>query len=171
MVGTLKKALQEVTRCESKEWNQSLEDALYGYRRKPGTDGVTPFEILYGVKPRFSIEPSLCVPRAEVLSHARPSELAMALINRAERLVPRTVHRDRRYEIGDMVFLRRGSLPVGSKFQACMWLGPYKLISAHHPRYVLENTPGRKSRKPVHVRRLRRYKFRVRQRPGDESSS
>ncbi len=29
-VGTLKKALQEVTRSESKEWDQSLEDVLYG---------------------------------------------------------------------------------------------------------------------------------------------
>ena len=26
----------------------------------------------------------------------------------------------------------------GSKFQARMWLGSYKVISPHHPRYVLE---------------------------------
>ncbi len=67
---------------------------LYGYRREPGTDGITPFEILDGVKPRFSIEPSVCAPGAEILSQTRPFKLAMALINRSERLVPRTVHGD-----------------------------------------------------------------------------
>ncbi len=157
MVGTLKKALQKVTRSESKEWDRSLEDVLYRYSRKPGTDGIGPFEILYSVKPRFLIEPSVCAPGAEVLSHARDFELAMALINRAERLVPRTDHTDTRYEIDDMVLLRRGRLPVGSKFQARMWLGPYKVISAYHPRYVFGNSPGRNSRKPVHVRRLNQY--------------
>ena len=77
MVGILKKALQKVTQSESKEWDRSLEDVLYGYSHKPGTDGIAPFEIFYGVKPRFSIEPSVCAPGAEVLSLARPFELAM----------------------------------------------------------------------------------------------
>ena len=94
MVGTLKKALQNVTESESKEWDQSLEDVLYGYRCILGTDGIAPFEILLGVKPIFSIEPSVRTSGAEFLSHARSLELAMALINRAERLVPRTVHGD-----------------------------------------------------------------------------
>ena len=85
----------------------------------------------------------------------------MALINGAERLVPRTVHGDTRYQIGDVVLLRRGRLPEGSKFQARMWLGTYKIISAHHPRNVLENAPGRKYKKPVHFRRLRQYQVMV----------
>ncbi len=136
MVGTLKKALQKVTRNESKECNESLEDVLYGYRRRLRTDGIAPFEILLGVKPRFSIEPSVRTPVAEVLSRARFFELAMALINSAERLVPHTVHGDTRYQIGAMVLLRRGRLPEGSKFQARMWQGPYQVISAHHPCYI-----------------------------------
>ena len=157
MVGALKKALQEVTQSESEEWDQSLEDVLYGYRRRPGTDGIEPLEILFGVKRRFSIEPSVRTPGAEVLSHARSFELAMALIYGAERMVPRIFHGDTRYQIGDMVLLRRGRLPEGSKFQARMWLGPYKVISAHHPRYVSQNSLGRESRKSVHFRRLRQY--------------
>ncbi len=84
---------------------------LYGYRRGPGTDAIAPFEILFGVKPRFSIEPSVSTPGAEVLSQARSFELAKALINHAERLVPRIFHGDTRYQTGDMVFLRRGRLP------------------------------------------------------------
>ena len=65
----------------------------------------------------------------------------MALIKRAERLVPRTVHGGTRYEIGKMVLLRHGRQLVGSKFRARLWLGPYKVIYAYHPRYVLENAP------------------------------
>ena len=161
MVRTLKKALKKVTQSESKQWEISFEDVLYRYRRRPRTDGITPFEILFRVQPRFSIEPPVPTTGAEVLSHARCFELAMALINRAERLVPRTVHGDTRFQIGDMVFLRRGRLPEGSKFQARVRLRPYKVISAHHHRYVSENATGRKSRKPVHFRRLRQYQIKV----------
>ncbi len=87
--------------------DQSLEDVLYGCRCRPGADLIAPFEILFGVKPGFSTEPSVPTPGAEVLSHARSFELAMVLINRAERLVPLTVHGDTRYQLGDMVVLRR----------------------------------------------------------------
>ncbi len=117
------------------------------------------------VKPRFSIEPFVSAAGDEVLSHDRPFELAVELINCAKRLVPRTVHRETRYEIGDMV------LPVGSKFQARMWLGSYKVICAYHPRYGLENASGRKSRIPVHFRRLKQYQVRVGRNPGDDNSS
>ena len=85
MIGTVKKALQKVTQSESEECDQSLEAVLYRYRRSPGTDGIPPLELLFGVEPRFSIEPSVRTPGAEVLSHARSFEPAMALINRAER--------------------------------------------------------------------------------------
>ncbi len=93
MVGTLKNALQEVTRSESNEWDASHENVLYGYRRRPGPDGVALFEILFKVKPRFAIESSGAISGTELLSNARPFELALALINRAERLVPRTLQK------------------------------------------------------------------------------
>ncbi len=86
MDGTLKKALQKVTRSEYKKRDASLENVLYGDRRRPGTDGVAPFEILFGVKPRFAVESSGAIPGEEVFANARPFELALALINRAERL-------------------------------------------------------------------------------------
>ena len=152
MVGTLKKALQKVTRSESKEWDASLDNVLYGHRRGPGPDGVPPFEILFGVKYRFAIESSSAIPGEEVLANARPFELALALINRAERLLPRTLQKEAQYQIGDRVLLRRGKRPDGSKFEARTWLGPFNVISVEHPHYVLEIAQGRKSRKPVHFR-------------------
>ncbi len=81
IVGTLKKALQKVTGGESKECDVSLENVLYRYRRLPRPDGIAPFEILFGVKPRFAIEPYDAVPGKEVLTNARLCELEMSLIN------------------------------------------------------------------------------------------
>ena len=53
--------------------------------------------------------------------------------------------------------LRRGTQPKDSKFEARMWLGPYKVKIVRHQSHELETAPGRRSRKPVYVRRLRLY--------------
>ncbi len=55
------------------------------------------------------------------------------------------------------MLLRRGKPPEGSKFEARMWLGPFKVIFLEQPSNGLGNAPGRKSMKPVHFRRLRPY--------------
>ena len=170
MVGTFKKALQKVTRSESKEWDASLENVLYGYRRRRGQDGVAPFEILFGVKPRFAIESSVGVPAEEVLADVRPLELTLALINSAERLATRSFQKEAHYQIGDRVLLRCGKQPEGSKYEARMWLTPFKVTSVGHPRHVLENAPGRKSGKSVHFRRLRRHRERDEQYSGGEKN-
>ena len=81
---------------------------------------MAPFEILFGVKPRFAIEYSGAVPGEAVLANARPFELALALINRAERLIPRTLQTEAHDQIGDRVLLRRGKKPEGPKFEARM---------------------------------------------------
>ncbi len=54
---------------------------------------------------------------------ARTYSVIMRLFKRVKQ-GPRTVHGDTHYQLGDMVLLRRGRLPEGSKFQARMWLGP-----------------------------------------------
>ncbi len=126
---------------------------------------MAPLEILFVVKPRFAIESSGAVPGEEILANARLFELALTLINRAERLVPRILQKEADYRVSDRVLLRCGKEPEGSKFGAKMWLGPFKAISVEHHRYVLENAPGRKSRKPVPFRRLRRYQERDEQHP------
>ena len=157
MVGTIKKSLQKMSRGGHKDRDTCLRSALYGYRRKPGADGASPFEVLFGVKPRIAIDGVEAVPEESIVANARPLELALALIMRAERLIPRIESQEAIFEIGDLVLLRRGNQPRGSKFEARMWLGPFEVVSVHHPRYTLKNAPGRKSRKPVHLRRLRKY--------------
>ncbi len=125
---------------------------------------------MFGVKHRFAIESSGAIPGQEVLPNARPVELALTLINRAESLAPCTLQKEALSQIDDRVLLRRGKQPEGSKLEARMWLGPFKVISAAHPRYVFENAPRRKSRKPVHSRRLRRYQDRDEQHSNGEKN-
>ncbi len=170
MVGTLKKALQNLTRSEFKEWDASLENVLYEYRREPGSYGVATFDILFGVNPRFAIESSDAIPGEEILGNARAFELALALINRAEHLARRTFQKEAHDQICDSVLLRRGKLPEGSKFEARMCLSPFKVISVEHSRYVLEKDLGRKSRKTMHFRRLRRYQERDEQHSDGEKN-
>ena len=57
MVGTLKRAVQKVAAStRSQDWNVCLGRILGGYRGRPSTDGKSPFEVLFGIKPRFSFE-------------------------------------------------------------------------------------------------------------------
>ncbi len=130
-----------MTRSESKGLDASLEDGIYGYRRRPGSDGVTTFEVLFRVKPRFGSESSVASQGEKILTNARSFELAMASINLVERIVPCTLQNEVRYQIGDMVLLRHGKQPEGSNFEARTWLGPFKVISVEHARYALVNAP------------------------------
>ena len=123
MVGTLKKGLQKLTSSESKEWEISTENVLYGYRCRPGIDGMAPSEIPIGVKLRFAIESTDTAPGEDVSANARPFELALALTNGAERLVPCTLQKESRYLASDMVLLRPSKQPEGHKVQPriCFW--------------------------------------------------
>ncbi len=86
------------------------------------------FEILFGFNPRFAKESSCAISGEKVLVNARRFELAMALINRAERLAQRALENDVRYQIVDIVLVRPGKHLEGSKFQARMCLEPFKVI-------------------------------------------
>ena len=64
MIGTVKRAMQRKVRTEDIEWDACIDSVLYGYRRRLGKDGKSPFEILYGVQPRFPKEgPAFVVPQ------------------------------------------------------------------------------------------------------------
>ncbi len=71
-------------------------------------------------KPRFSVESSGSISGEEVLANARSFELALALINRAKRLVHRTLQEEAHSRISDMVLLRLGKQSEVSKFEARM---------------------------------------------------
>ena len=49
MVGTLKAAARKTVLDTEMEWDKALTQVLYGYRRCALRNGVSPFELMYGV--------------------------------------------------------------------------------------------------------------------------
>ena len=125
MVGTIKRALQKMCRVNMSDWDLWLEKVLYGYRRRSSTEGKSPFEVLYGVQSRFSEENE--TSNLPSTKEAREFELAIALSEHAERAVRRMVKGEQKLKTGDWVLLRKRKQPKGFKFEARMWLGPYKV--------------------------------------------
>lgn len=63
------------------------------------------------------------------------------------------------FQVGDLVFVACGELFRGTKWPAVTskYYGPFVAEGAHHPRYVLQSSSGRRSRSAVHARRLMQY--------------
>ena len=58
MVGRFKRAIQkDVVSNNDRNWDNFLEEILGGYRRRAGTDGKSHFEILFGIRASFAVEP------------------------------------------------------------------------------------------------------------------
>ena len=70
MVGTLKAAVRKTVLEMGMEWDKALTQDLYGYRRRTLRNGVSPFELMYGVPPRMDpraeMGASLVVPSSDV---------------------------------------------------------------------------------------------------------
>ena len=86
---------------------------------------VNPFEVLYGVKSRFSEENEASILPST--KEARAFQLVIALTARAERVVPQMVSEEQKLKMGDWALLRRENQPKESKFETRMWLRPYKV--------------------------------------------
>ena len=122
IVGTINRAIQKMCRANMSDWDLCLDQDQYGYRRSSSTDGKSPLEVLPGVKSRFSEENEASI--LPCTKEAREFELAVALSACEERVVPRMVIEEQKLNTGDLILLRRGNQPKGSKFEARMWLGP-----------------------------------------------
>ena len=129
-----------------------------GYRRPPGIDGESPFEILFRIRPRLSFKPP------HYASIASKSDLipgfAMALVKslRASRAVPYTPTKwPNVYEVVKAVYVRSDRKKPRSKIQAPAWYGPFIVKAEDHPRYTLHIDDRRRFRPPVYTRRLRLY--------------
>ena len=155
MVGTLKKSVRKMMVSSEVEWDAWINRILGGYRKRPGADGKSPFEILFGVKPRFTHEPPVDEPVAWGVGMVRDVEVASVKARRAERVVPAASAPAAPFKVGDFVLMRRGKA-VGPKLLRKDWSGPYQVEEEGHPTYILRRQ-GKRSRVPVHVRRLRKY--------------
>ena len=159
MVGTLKREVQKVlVSNKDRVWDESLGEILGGYRRRPGTDGKSPFEILFGIRPRFAVESPDLEPIEFSTNFSREFEVAIAKSLRASRIVP-TVPENwtNKFEVGEKVLERRGRKEAGSKIESTNWIGQFIIKEENRPRYKLRTNDRRNFRRPVHARTLRLY--------------
>ena len=54
MVGTIKRGIAKTIFSEKKPWTSTIEDVLFGYRRRRMGPHLSPFHLLYGVPPRMT---------------------------------------------------------------------------------------------------------------------
>ncbi len=146
-IGTLKRAIAKmVTGNPEHEWSRYLSDTLGGYRRRPGNDGKIPIDVLFGINPRFSIEPLLSDYVASDSNVIRDLNFALIMSLRASRIVPKTKAAwPRTFEIGDLVLVRRGRRVPGSRITLVGWYSPFVGKESDHPRYLLRTEYRRKN--------------------------
>ena len=135
-----------------------MSDILGRCRRRPGNDGKTPFEVFFGIKSRFSIEP----PRADYVASdsnmIRDLEVALAMSLRAPIIVPKTKAAwPRTFEIGDFVLVSQGRRVPESRITSASWYCPFIVKKSDHLRYFLRTEDCRKFRRTVQARRLRQH--------------
>ncbi len=133
MIGSLKKGAKKLILTTGKEWDECLTDVVTGYRRRPAKDGKSPFEILFGVKPRVDYEPERVLTSAKDEQLVRTFENALVQVARITRVVPIPRKEEAIFSVGEKVLLRRGGKPKGPKIWARMWLGPYTIKEESHP--------------------------------------
>lgn len=57
MVGTIKRAIKKVILSTNKQWDQCIDEVLRGYQCRPGPDGMSPLEMMFGIRPSIAHEP------------------------------------------------------------------------------------------------------------------
>lgn len=162
MVGTLKRCVGKLSVGNSSKWEEELVKAIYGYRRRPLRIGVSPFELLYGIEPRFS--PDDPAVGREVPVEGRCLENIASVSLRAVRAdnhgTVLSGKKEERYGIGDLVLVAHGrALTKGTKWPAFKpkFYGPCRIVAGRHPRYLLVSEGGRFTREKIHAHRLRKY--------------
>ena len=88
MVRTMKQAIQKVVASNNDcNWDDYLGEILGGYRGRPGIDGKSPFEILFGIRSSFAVEPAKLELVAFNTDLAREFETAIAKSARVSLIV------------------------------------------------------------------------------------
>ena len=161
MVGTIKRAIAKTVLTDQQPWTQALGNILFGYRRRRLGFHPSPYELMYGVPPRMT--PFDSQPLAEEPQDAAQREIELLAIQSARAHREHTPRPESQpaeaFKVGEKVLVAKakalGALkmpPFESK-----WYGPCIVETAKHPLYHLTSPNGKRSRKAIHARRLKRY--------------
>ena len=113
MVGTLKRGVKKTVVAAQRDWAEALPGVLYGYRRRRMASGASPFELMYGVKPRFlATEAAAHIQESESTDDHRFAELLSSSVHRAKRAEPRVIKGTPSlpFYVGQEVLLAKGQL-------------------------------------------------------------
>ena len=161
MVGTIKRAIAQTVLTEERPWTTTFGDVLYGYRRRRMGVHPSPFQLLYGTPPRmtpFDSQPMLVDPHdtgsREVENLAIQS--ARARRDQISRSIEAPTHT---FSEGEQVLVAKAKSlgPLKMPPFESRWFGPCSVVTANHPLYELRMADGKKTRKPIHARRLKRW--------------
>jgi transposase InsO family protein len=127
--GTIQKLLLKMTGGNPKKWTEYLSSALYAYRITPGQTGISPYQALFGQRPRL--------PRAEPMSQTEGDRLQA--IRLAERILHeyRSKQKDayRKQEPGRAKRLPPGTFVsvriLNPRKGETRWQPGYQVISSH----------------------------------------
>ena len=54
MVGTMKRSITKTVLQSKQEWDQVIDQVVYGYRRRRNSNGFSPYQLMYGHPPRIT---------------------------------------------------------------------------------------------------------------------
>ena len=163
MIGTIKKSVTKAVKNNPKSWDLVVPSILYGYRRRQGPSGFSPFELMYGA-PASMTTPEVHALHEYPSEEVRKLELEAAEAWRASRVLnvpkPKDVGKIKTFKVGDHVLVTHGEATKSTtKWPAftSKYQNPCVVTVARHPYYELRSSSGKKSRKGIHARRLKLY--------------
>ena len=87
IIGILKADIKKTCESDMTSWDIALPRILNGYRQLQSRDGLSPFEIMFGIQARSSHEPNINSSTISNTMVVHKAEIATALAMRAERVV------------------------------------------------------------------------------------
>ena len=140
--GTIQKLLLKLTGGNPRKWSQYLPEALYAYRITAGPGGISPYQAVYGQKPRL---PRSSVNSQEEGDRLRAIRLAEKLLHeyrckQKEAYVKKEPKHAKRLPPGTFVTLRALNTRKGES----PWKPGYQVMSSHDGALrVVELATGR----------------------------
>ena len=155
MVRTVKNAIAKLIYDRLGEWDRALYSAVHGYRVRETRERESPFELLFGVKPRI---PPFDDAAQIVDEDYRPIEIAQIALVRNNLKQEGTTRVDPKFTVGEQVWMARSHDKDRKNLKlALRWDGPYQVAEARPPSYKLRPIDGRITRRYIHKRHLSRY--------------
>ena len=133
MIETSKAGIKKTGESKRTSWELALQHILNGYRQRQSYDGISPFEIMLGIKARSSHEPSISTSTTSNEMVARKSEISTALATCAGKSVRYSNPEGEKYRV---------SLKLNNAFNKVYYRG-WSTVTPQMPRALNANVTYR----------------------------